>query len=52
MCVPGARKGQKRMLDTLELELQKVVDLGVESWSFGRLASALDWLRGIVQSVL
>jgi uncharacterized membrane protein len=45
-CVPGTLRGQKRMLDTLELQLQTVVSLYLSSrtkpGTCGRAASALN----------
>lgn len=42
-CVPGAWRGQKRMLDQMELELAQFhADAGHQTWSFARIASALN----------
>lgn len=47
MCVPGSGGDQKRVLMSLELELQMIVShhvcVGMEPWSSGRSASALDY---------
>lgn len=47
MSMPGAYRGQKRVSDPLELELQEVVShliwmLGIELRSYGRAVSALN----------
>lgn len=44
-CVPGAHRGQKMALDSLELELQMIIQmctLEVEPKSYARVALALN----------
>lgn len=56
ICVPGAHGGQKRVLDSLELELQMVVSchrvLGTEPRSPGRAMSTLNPEPSLQPSVL